>query len=1017
MKKTLSSICLVFILFAFVVSAITPVAAAISHPSLLFHNINETPGYQYRNVSPWKDWESGIIFSANSALSKNFSDSTWRISSKADASHDLALAYQITKNILYAEKAKEALLNLDIGDVPYKVDKAWALRSYSLAYDWIQPYLDSINDTTIRDKLATLADKVYNDLNDNGTNLYYISFADYHGQAYPTIGIAALALWDYVNPNNLPLSSSPSDWLKVATKYLFIKDELHKYNRSLFSFGFDESSGKHLNGAYKSYVIDDFIWWFQVYSYFFQRNIFDEYPAAKRAFTSEIWESMPNHYHNNFITSGNTKQFYHKGIINLLDDNNKSYALNHVDLIEKSTLLPYSSGTDYLPNALLYLIYGDYSSIPRKFPIWTSHLDKNSIYQVFRGSWADDSDWLSIITWNLTTNSNRNMAHHDQLSFEYFSRGDLLLADAGEDKHVLDWYYGTYDVHHNTISIENPRNPFPLAPYSNSPARGIYKGDAVGLETAAQIERIAQTSWIEFLEASANVKNVIGTSWSNKQLLSTPIQYKRAIIYPNKDYFIVIDRLEGSENWRFRNIFRPTSLSINPSVDTNNDGIYDESEVGNVKGNLTIGTTPFNWLSLPYKIETQTGIITNSIRWNTINPYGNKVYLHLFSAPSSEIRVTKHVGRIAGYDSKSEVFSPIVYFISNSTTDLYRVTVLLSRYNNESEKAPEELSVVGKGSAIKVSSSSYEDYIYTGRGVSSFGPISTNAETLYLRKTTNPSEYTLLNGSYINFSDTPLISLSKNADYLTLKKEENNITFKIKGTGTVNVTLNQINPGIFQVKRNGIIYTNWELTGNKMKITTDLGEHGEHEFEIKMIGQREQEIKFTYNLHSGWNLISLPVINSSFTAKSFTEAIKFSRSENLEVQFIVTCDLTGNYKQYIVGFSEDSDDFEIKPDYGYYIYLNNETTFSIYGTAPGQRNVDLKKGWNLIGWTSLNTTNASTLVHLSGNNIKYITMRNETTGEYQTYIAGLSREEDNFLIEPGRGYFVYAERDFILSYR
>ena len=70
---------------------------------------------------------------------------------------------------------------------------------------FIQPTLDPATDTIIRDKLATLADSVYKDLNDNGTNKNYITFADYHGQAYPNMGIAGAALADYTNPNNLPL--------------------------------------------------------------------------------------------------------------------------------------------------------------------------------------------------------------------------------------------------------------------------------------------------------------------------------------------------------------------------------------------------------------------------------------------------------------------------------------------------------------------------------------------------------------------------------------------------------------------------------------------------------------------------------------------------------------------------------------------------------------------------------------------------------------------------------------------
>ena len=90
--------------------------------------------------------------------------------------------------------------------------------------------------------------------------------------------------------------------------------------------------------------------------------------------------------------------------------------------------------------ALLYCVYGNYASIPRTFPATTSHLDPTSIYQVFRENWNDDADWLSLITWNKAGDSNRDMRHNDQLAFEYYSRGDLLLADAGEPKvHNLIW--------------------------------------------------------------------------------------------------------------------------------------------------------------------------------------------------------------------------------------------------------------------------------------------------------------------------------------------------------------------------------------------------------------------------------------------------------------------------------------------------------------------------------------------------------------------------------------------------
>jgi len=395
---------------------------------------------------------------------------------RATFAQDLGLAYQITKKPQYATKAKEALLNMSVGTSAGKIDRANALGRYSLAYDFIQPALDPATDTKIRDKLATLADTVYKDLNDAGTTKTYISFADYHGQAYPMMEIAGAALYDYTNPNKLPLTSTPADWKKVGTDNLFVNDQLHSYGRSLFSFGFDEASGKHLNGAYKGYVIENLGLWFQVSYHAFGENLLEKYPAAKKAVTSEVWESLPNDYAGNYVTNGNTGWAYHKAIVSLLPDSEKGPVLNHLDRIEKSTLLPYGGVYGASPNALLYCVYGNYASVPRTFTANTSYLNPSGIYQVFRGSWNNDADWLSLVTFNVNSRSNRDSMHNDQLSFEYYSRGDLLLADAGENKYVLDKDYGYFDIHHNTIAIEDSRTPFPVSPWSRSSSAGIVKG-------------------------------------------------------------------------------------------------------------------------------------------------------------------------------------------------------------------------------------------------------------------------------------------------------------------------------------------------------------------------------------------------------------------------------------------------------------------------------------------------------------------------------------------------------------
>jgi len=775
----------VCVLFFFIMLLPALVSAVpVVHPALLFDNIQDTPGYKYSSQQPWKNYQNAILRTANQSIMFNFSDSLGshdRITDRATYARYLGLAYQITKNPNYAQKAKEALLNLNKGAIGAEVDKPNALGSYSLAYDFIQPTLDPATDTIIRDNLATLADTVYKDLNDNGKNLKYLDFADYHGQAYPNVGVAGAALSDYSNPNRLPLSSTPEDWYKVGTEYLFIDDKLHSYDRSLFGFQFDDATGKYINGGYKGYVLADFILWLQVYNHVYHENPFEKYPTAKKAFTSELWESLPNGYSNNYVTLGNVKWIYHRNFMNLLDDQTKSNALNYIELLEKSTLLPYSRAFGGDAPDILYCVYENYNTLPRSYPNTTGHLDKDAIYQVFRGSWKEDADWLSLVTFNAITTGNRDMMHNDQLSIEYYSRGDLLLADAGEDKHVLGRYYGKNDIHHNTIAIENPRSPFPVSPWSGSKSQGIYKGSSNGLVTPVIIDAIVDMPWIQLIQTRADITRVRVELSDYSQSLSTPINYERTIIYPDSDYFIIIDRMEGTEPWVYRNIFRPTSLMITPTKDINKDGVYAESEVGQVNGDLMLGTSPYNWQALPYKVETTTGITTNSMIWTTKNPYGKEVRMNLYSSPSSEILIEKNVGRIGGYDAPSEVFSPIVWFRTSQKNAEYRVTALLSSYANEEAKTATEITVTGTGHAIKVLSSVSDDYIYSGKGNSSFAGFTTDADSAFIRQQGDTIEITLLAGSYLDYQKERWISLSKKADYVTVKKEKESIDYQIQG--------------------------------------------------------------------------------------------------------------------------------------------------------------------------------------------------------------------------------------------
>jgi hypothetical protein len=199
-----------------------------------------------------------------------------------------------------------------------------------------------------------------------------------------------------------------------------------------------------------------------------------------------------------------------------------------------------------------------------------------------------------------------------------------------------------------------------------------------------------------------------------------------------------------------------------------------------VNGSLTIGSTPYSWQTLNYTAEINTGITTNSITWTTKNLYGKDVRLNLFSSPASEILVEKNVGRIGGYDATSEVYSPIVWFRTPATTAEYRVTALLSSYTTEETKNAQEITVTGIGHAMKVTSSQNTDVIYAGKGQSKFDQFSTDADVAFIRQRGENTEVTLLDGSYLKYQDTPWISMSKNADYVTVKKDGGIVDYRIQ---------------------------------------------------------------------------------------------------------------------------------------------------------------------------------------------------------------------------------------------
>ena len=83
--------------------------------------------------------------------------------------------------------------------------------------------------------------------------------------------------------------------------------------------------------------------------------------------------------------------------------------------------------------------------------------------------------------------------------------------------------------------------------------------------------------------------------------------------------------------------------------------------------------------------------------------------------------------------------------------------------------------------AIKVSSASSDDYIYTGKGVSSFAGFTTDADIVFIRENGDNRQVGLFGGSDLIYQGDPWIILSKKADSVIINRTNGLTDYYIQG--------------------------------------------------------------------------------------------------------------------------------------------------------------------------------------------------------------------------------------------
>ncbi|MCG2827002.1 MAG: fibronectin type III domain-containing protein, partial [Thermoplasmatales archaeon] len=167
-------------------------------------------------------------------------------------------------------------------------------------------------------------------------------------------------------------------------------------------------------------------------------------------------------------------------------------------------------------------------------------------------------------------------------------------------------------------------------------------------------------------------------------------------------------------------------------------------------------------------------------------------------------------------------------------------------------------------------------------------------------------------------------------------------------------------------------------------------------------GVKVVQYSFTFNFSDGWNLVTLPLYNDSYsTAEQLADAIP--------------CNYVRKYNSSSHGWemherNKTENNFLLENGTGYFVYLETGKDFVTEGKEVPGVEINLKNGWNSIGWYEDNATYPEKIMEdiINSSSVSYW---NATLSRFIVYSKGM--EISNFSIPEGAGLFIYTETDSI----
>jgi len=112
-----------------------------------------------------------------------------------------------------------------------------------------------------------------------------------------------------------------------------------------------------------------------------------------------------------------------------------------------------------------------------------------------------------------------------------------------------------------------------------------------------------------------------------------------------------------------------------------------------------------------------------------------------------------------------------------------------------------------------------------------------------------------------------------------------------------------------------------------------------------------------------------------------------------------------------------SDSNRLTNSQGYWIYITEDCVLKLSGPAITDQNIQLKKGWNLIGFNLSTSEKISATLNVTPSDGINIIWCYDAEEGWKFYDPWNRWESQVSMLVPGMGMFVYADKDCTLSFK